>query len=250
MPVTTNAAPFVKDSAPPLFVALKLVTTFEPFKVSPPTEFVVSNAPLIKPAPLSVNAPLDVSETLFAPPAMLPVILIAPVLLTETAPVPACEMPVIVNGAAVFVNEITPVPLLAALKLATVLAFPNVVPVAELVVSNAPLIKPAPASLIAPSVPVKETLPAVLTLPAFNVTLRPATAEIAPVVLLTFASNKISLVVPVALNVTVPAPPAVTALPNVSVPLAFKVIAPVSVLITPLVVRAPVLLTITFPPPV
>ena len=122
-----------------ILVALKLETAFAPFNVSPPTEFVVNNAPLIKPEPLSPIVPLDVNETLLLPAAMEPVILIAPVLLTETAPVPVCEIPVIVNGAPVLINEMTPVPLLVPLKLVTVFAFPNVVPVTETVVSNAPL---------------------------------------------------------------------------------------------------------------
>jgi hypothetical protein len=79
-------------------------------------------------------------------------------------------MPVIFR-AGVFCKLITPVPVLVALKLVTVFAFPNVVPVAELVVNNAPLIRPAPASLITPAVPVKLTLPDVLMLPAFKITL-------------------------------------------------------------------------------
>jgi len=66
-----------------------------------------------------------------------------------------------------------------------------------------------------------------------------------------FALNNISLVPPVADNVTVPDPPAVTAAPNVCVPLDVKLIAPfAAVVIAPFVVNAPVLFTVTLPPPV
>ena len=130
-----------------------------------------------------------------------------PVLLTDTAPVPVCEIPVIVNGAAVFTKEITPAPLFEPLKLVTVFALPKVVPVAELVVSRPPFNKPAPASLMAPAVPVSEIPPVVFILPAFNVTLRPAVALTAPDVLPTLALKRISLVVPVADKVTLPVKP-------------------------------------------
>ena len=186
------------------------------------------------------------------PAATLPVMLMAPVLLIETSPAPVCKTPVTVNGAAVFTREMTPAPLLLALKLVTVLALVNVVPVAETVVSSAPLIKPAPASSIAPSVAVRETLPLVLRLPAFNVTFSPATAEIAPDVLPTLALTRISLLVPVALKVTLPEPFAVTVLPSVSVPpVAVNEILPLDpVLIAPFVVNAPVFVTATSPVPV
>ena len=42
---------------------------------------------------------------LFVPAAIPPVILTAPVLLTDTLPVPDCAIPVIVNGAPVFVEQ-------------------------------------------------------------------------------------------------------------------------------------------------
>ena len=181
---------------------------------------------------------------------MTPLVVNAPVFVTATSPVPVSLIPVTVKGAAVFVNEIPPVAFVA-LKLVTVLALDKVVPVAETVVSNAPLIKPAPASSIAPSVAVRETLPLVLMLPAFSVTLSPAEAEIAPVVLLTLALTRISLLVPVVPSVTVPEPLAVTVLPIVSVPVAANEILPLDpVLIAPLVVNAPALLTTTLPPPV
>jgi hypothetical protein len=254
MPVIVNGAAVFVNATLPLvvFVALKLETALAPFNVEPPTELVVNSAPLIKPAPLSVNAPLEVREILLLlPAAMLPVILIAPVLLTDTAPVPFCMMLVIVSGAAVSFNEMTPAPLFVALKLVTVFALPNVVPNAELVVSKPPIKKPAPASFTVPAVPVREIAPVVLRPPAFNIALRPAVALNAPDPLPTFALNKISLVAPVAAKVTKPEPFAITVLPNVSVPLAFSVMLPlVPVLIAPLVVSAPVLFTTMLPPPV
>jgi hypothetical protein len=172
---------------------------------------------------------------------MLPVILTAPVLFTLMLPVPVCDMPVIVSGA-MLVKEITPVPVLMAFKLAIKLLLLSVVPVAELDVSNAVLIMPAPASLIVPAA-IKPTLPVVAMVPAFKVMLRPAVALILPEVLPTFALTKISLLAPVAPRLTVPEPPAVTAAPIVSVPVAFKVMLPLAAVVTaPLVVKAPVLL--------
>ena len=87
-------------------------------------------------------------------------------------------------------------------------------------------------------------------LPPFKVILRPAVAVIIPDVLPTLALNKISLVAPVALSVTLPEPFAVTALPNVSVPpVAVNEILPFDpVVIAPLVVNAPLLVTTTLPP--
>ncbi len=253
MPVMVKGPAVLVKAILPLviFDALKIETALAPFKVSPPTELLVSvPVVLIKPAPLSAIVPLEVKPTLFAPPASVPVMLILPVLLTDTAPVPVCVMPVIANGAAVFTKEIKPVPLFVALKLVTVFALPKVVPVAELVVSRPPFNKPAPASLMAPAVPVSEMPPVVLIPPAFNVTLRPAVALIAPDVLPTLALKRISLVAPVADKVTPPLPPAVTALPSVSVPVLFKVMLPLlPVLIAPVVVNAPVLPTTILPPP-
>ncbi len=104
-------------------------------------------------------APDEVSATLlFAPAAMEPVMLMAPVLLTLTLPVPDCEIPVMVNGAAVLTNETAPPPVLVALNVETVFAFANAVPPTEEVVNVAPLMVPAPASLTTPFVPVKFTL--------------------------------------------------------------------------------------------
>ena len=73
-------------------------------------------------------------------------------------------MPVTVSVPAVFTRLTSPLPVLVALKLVTVLAVPSPVPAAELVVSSAPLIVPAPASLIAPAVAVRLTSPVVDTL--------------------------------------------------------------------------------------
>jgi hypothetical protein len=231
--------------------ALKLDTAFAPFRVSPPTELTVSSAPLIRSELLSATVLLEVSDTLLLlPAATLPMMLIAPVLLIETLPVPASLIPVTVKGAAVFVSEIPPLASVA-LKFVTVLALPKVVPIAEFVVSNAPLILFVLISLIAPAEAVRETLPLVLILPPFNVTLSPAVAEIAPAVLATLAPIRILLVAPVAVSVTLPEPPAVTVLLSVSVPPeAVNEIAPEAVLIAPLVVNAPVLATTTLPPPV
>ena len=253
IPLIVNVLAVLVNAISPLvaLVALKLLTAFAPFKVSLPAELVVSALPLINPAPLSIIELLEVRDTLLLPAAILPLMLTAPVLFTEISPVPLCEIPVIVSGAA-FVREMTPAPLFAALKLVTVFALPNVVPVAELVVSKAPLIRPASASSIAPAVAVRETLPLVLILPAFSVTLSPAEAEIAPDVLPTLALTRISLPVPVALKVTLPEPFAVTVLPSVSVPpVAVNEILPLDpVLIAPFVVNAPVFVTATSPVPV
>ena len=71
-------------------VALKLVTLLLFVNVVPPTDVVVSKAPEIIAAPDSLMVPVEVKVTLLlAPAAMLPVMLIAPVLLTLTLPLPA-----------------------------------------------------------------------------------------------------------------------------------------------------------------
>ena len=156
----------------------------------------------------------------------------------------------IVSVDALFVSDILPLAALIALKLVTIFVFVNAVPPTEFVVSNAPVKVPTPSSDTVPP-PVNEILPLVLMLPAFNATLRPAVAAIVPVVLPTFVLKSISLDTPVADNVTPPEPPAVTVLPNVSVPLAFKVMLPfAAVLIAPIIVMPPVLLMTIFPPPV
>ena len=71
----------------------------------------------------------------------------------------------------------------------------------------------------------------------------------APDVLLTLELINTSFVLPVEFKVTVPEPPAVTVLPTVKVPVvAVKLTVPfAAVLMAPLVVSAPVLLTVTFP---
>jgi hypothetical protein len=173
-PVMVNAVPLVNERAPPpVLVALKLPTTFAPFNVSPPTEFVVNKPPLTKPEPLSDIVPLEVRLiALPVPAATLPVILKIPVLLTVTVPpVLVCVMPVTFNVLTELVKEITPVPLFVALKLLTPFTLPNVVLVPETVVNKAPLIVPAPPSFTVAAVPVKLTLPVVLILPAFKITL-------------------------------------------------------------------------------
>jgi hypothetical protein len=232
-------------------VALKPATAFAPFSVSPPTELTVSRLPLIRPGLLSETVLFEVSDTLLLlPAATLPIMLIAPVLLIETLPVPVSLIPVTVRGAAVFVREIPP-PASVALKCVTVLALPKLVPAPEFVVSNAPLIVFVLISLSAPAAAVRETLPLVLILPPFRVRVSPAVAVITPEVLLTVAPTRMLLAAPVAVSVTVPEPPAVTVLPSVSVPpVAVNEMVPASVLIVPLVVNAPVLATTTLPPPV
>src|ERR1700722_20306316 len=182
IPVIVNAALFVSDNAPPpVLVALKLEITFvpAPLNVSPPTEFKVrSPVVLINPETvLSEIVPPEVNVILLAPEATEPVMTILPAaleLVTETAPVPVCDMPVIVKGDAVtLLSEIIPTPLFVALKLVTVLFEPRIVPVAELVVSKAPLIIPplcvrAPVfevNVIAP--PPLCVMPVILSEPAF-----------------------------------------------------------------------------------
>jgi hypothetical protein len=118
---------------------------------------VVKLAPLIKPEPLSAKVDVEVKPMLFAPAAILSVILIAPVLFTLMLPVPSCEIPVIVNGAAVLIREMLPMPVLVALKLVTTFALFKVVPIAELVVNKPPVINAVLASANAP-LEVKETL--------------------------------------------------------------------------------------------
>src|SRR5665811_2063308 len=90
---------------------------------------------------------------------------------------------------------------------------------------------------------------------ALSEMLLPAVAEMLPDVLPTLALIKMSLLAPVVFSVTVPVPSAVTALPRVSVPpVAVNEIEPfepaATVLIAPLVVNAPVLVTLILPPPV
>jgi hypothetical protein len=255
IPVTINVPVelFVKSISPLVaLVALKPVTVLALFNVVPPTELVVRNAPLIRAEPLSAIAPLDVSDTLLAlPAATLPIMLIAPLLLIETFPVPASLIPATVKSAAVFASDIPPFASVA-LKLVTVLALFKVVPVSETVASNPPLIKFVLISLIAPAAAVRETLPPVLILPPFKVTLSPAVAEIAPEVLATFAPIRILLLAPVALSMTLPEPLALTVLPMVSVPpVAVNEILPFNpVLIAPPVLNAPLFVTLISPVPV
>ncbi len=164
IPVIVNADPFVRDNAPPpVFVSLKLDIRFAPPNVSPPTETLVSvPVVLIKPAPLSAIVPLEFKPILLAAPAIVPVIPILPVLFTETAPVPVCEMPEIVK-AAPFVSDNAPPLVFVALKVETTFAPPKVSPPTETLVSvPVVLIKPAPLSTIVPL----EFKPTLLAAPA------------------------------------------------------------------------------------
>src|SRR5512132_998414 len=117
----------------------------------------------------------------------------------------------------------SPLVVLVALKLPTAFAPPRVVPVVELVVSS-PLVASDPVCVIAV----------------------PAVALIAPEVLLTAPFT--AKLPAVAVRFTAPEPPAVTAAPIVSFVLAVRLMLPLAaVVIGPLVVIAPVLLTITSP---
>jgi hypothetical protein len=251
MPVMVNAPVFVNWTSPlVVLLALKLDVAFAPFNVSPPTELTVKRLPLIKPDEPSETAPVEVKVTLFVLPALtLPVMLIAPVLLIATLPVPVSLIPLTTNEAAVFTREIPPLASVA-LKLVTVLALPKLVPNAETVVRAAPLIKLLLISLIAPLVAVRETLPLVLRLPPFRLTLRPAAIEMRPDVLSTLALTRMSLPAPVALKLTLPVPSAMTVLPSVSVPVEVREIEPLEpVLIAPLLPKVPVLPITILPPP-
>ena len=136
-------------------------------------------------------------------------------------------MPVIrsVEGSEVFTKAISPLRLLVALKLVTVLALFRVVPVLELVVNKAPfsvLVVTELTAEIAPVVLVSEILPLVLSAPPFKVILRPAVRKRLPELLPRSALTRMSLEPPVAAKVMLPEPPVEIVLPMVSVPLAFS----------------------------
>jgi hypothetical protein len=104
----------------------------------PPEELVVRSELFTRPEPVSEIVELAVK--LLVPELTVlsvPLREIAPVLLIIMLPV-FCEMPVMVKGAAVFVSEILPAPVLVALKLLIVLAEPSVVPPTELVIKVGP----------------------------------------------------------------------------------------------------------------
>ena len=184
------------------------------------------------PAPPAVTAPPIVSVPVavrLMPPlaavATAPVVVSGPMLLTLMPP-PFSLMPVIVSGLAVSLRLIAPLVVFVALKLPTVLAPFRAWPLMELVVSR-PLVPnaPLPDSVIAP----------------------PAVASIAPDALLTAALTSRSP--PVESSVTVPAPPAVTTPPIVSVAVAVRLMPPLAAVVTaPVVVSGPVLLTLMPPP--
>jgi hypothetical protein len=213
MPVIVNgAAVLISEMLPiPVFVALKLVTTFALFNVVPVAEVVVSKPPVIDAVVVSAIAPLELKETLLVPAARLPVTFKLPVLLTDTVPVPVCEMPVIDNGAAVLINAMLPMPVLVALKLVTTFALFKVVPVAELVVNKPPVINAVLASANAP-LEVKETLfvpaailPVTFTLPVLLTVTVPVPVWLIPLIA-RGAAVLIKLIAPpllVALNVLI-----------------------------------------------
>src|SRR5450631_4196238 len=117
-----------------------------------------------------------------------------------------------------------------ALKLPTVFALVSVVPLSELVVSRP----------VVPKVPVPEIVPLEL-------------AVIAPEVLPTAAFTTMLLGPTLVVRLTVREPPAITAAPIVSPPagpFANRTILPLAaVVMAPLVVRFPTLVTDTLPPP-
>jgi hypothetical protein len=239
----------------PAVKLLKLLLAL--FKIVPPTDVTDNNLPVMEPTLLvpSSTVPVEVKVTLLVLPAFnAPVTVMLPALFTVTSPEPVCETPVTANEAMLFFKLIMPLPLLVALKLETLFTtLFNAVPVAELVVSKPPVIKPAAASLIAAPA-VKFTPPVVVILPAFIRTLPVAFALIKPDVLLAVALKRMSLLVPVVLNAMPPEPVTVIALPMVSKPLEIKVTAPPSVVIGAVLVvnvlLAPVLVTATTPLPV
>jgi hypothetical protein len=157
-----------------------------PNKFIPVEEDVVNSPLVILIDEASVIAPVAVKFNAFAAAFAVPLIAILPVVLVmDTAPVPVWLMPVTDKFAVESFKVITPVPELVPLKLVTVLVFPNVVPVAELVVSNPPEIKPTPASLILPASPFKLMPPVVDSPPALKIRLVPAVKVTAPLPLLT-----------------------------------------------------------------
>ena len=227
MPLTINAEPLVNVISPlVVFVAAKPKILLLLFRPVPPTDDVVKAFPLIAPAVWPIVL-VDVKLMLLAPTTRLPFNVIAPVLLIETSPVPLCVIAPVVN-ANPFVSEITPIPVFVAANPVTVFALFNVVPIAEVVVNKPPFNKPPVASLTVPAVPVKVIPPVVLNVAPVKVTLRPAIADKAPEALLIFAFAKISLVAPVAVKETVPAPAALQLLL--------------------LIVKVPALVTATLPP--
>jgi hypothetical protein len=184
-----KAEPFVKEITPvPLLVAAKPVTVFAFVNAVPVAELVVSKPPFNKPpvaslivpavpvkliaplvlmvAPVSVmllpavtdNAPevLEIpaltNTLLVLPVAVRPTVpiplaltvfatVIVPALVTETLPPPVSEIVFNVN-AALFTKAILPLVVLVAVKLAILFAPFNVVPPTEEVVNPLPLIKP------------------------------------------------------------------------------------------------------------
>src|SRR6185437_15240280 len=272
-----SAAPFVRLTLPPVvFVALKLLTTFAPPSVVPPTELVVSvPVVLISPEPFSEIAPVSVSVTFPAPALTVPVIVVPPALFTATVPPPVWLIPVVVS-AAPFVRLMLPLVVFVALKLLTRFAPPRIASPTELVVRvPVVLINPEPLSEIA-QVSVSVTFPApALTVPVivvppalFTATVPPP-AWLIPVIVSAapFFRVTLPLVVFVALKLlTRFAPPRIASptelvvrVPVVLInPEPLSEIAPVSVNVTfpapaltvPVIVVPPALFTATVPPPV
>ena len=191
--------------------------------------------------------PEDVKLIAFALAARFAPRVNAPVLLIVTAPVPLCVITPVVN-AAPLVKEIIPVPLLVAAKPETLFAFVNVVPKAELVVSNPPPVnKPPVPSVIAPAVPVSVMPPVDDIVAPVTVTLRPASAVNKPEPLVTLLFTNTSLVVPFAVNVIVPVVAAFIRPLTVNVPALVIPILPPPVSLIALVVNAALLFSVILP---
>ncbi len=193
------------------------------------------------PVPPAVTAAPMVSVPLVAVRPMLPlaaaVVVIAPevvrlpVLVTltfEPDAVPDCVIPVTVSVVSVLVRLMAPLVELVAVKLPTVFAPPNVVPVAELVVKR-PVVLKEPVSVMLPA-EVTVMLPDPVPTALFTAML-PDPVLVSPIV---------SVVVPVTAATTVNVP--VVAVRLMALPAVLSATVPE-------VVRLPVLFTVT-PPPV
>ena len=218
MPMTLSVASLLTrvTSPPVVLVAVKTPTVLTSLRSAPPTELVLS-VPLVctTPASDSVMRRCWVSVTFPEPVAMLPVMLIAPVLCTVMAPAPVSLIAPVVNGWP-FVKLILPA-LSLAVKLLTMFVLVSVVPPADCVVSRPLMVLPACSLTVPP--PSRLTLPVVDTLPAASVMLPLALAVMTPEPLVTLASTITSLPTPVVVSVTVPEPLADTVPLNVAVPL-------------------------------
>ena len=126
--------------------------------------FELTFAPIVN----TLLVPLAIKSIVPPSVEIAPLVVMLPVLVTETLPEPFSSMLVIVSVVAVLMREILPVLLFEAVKEVTVFAPPKVVPVTEEVVSKLPL-KVPPDSVIEPVVEVKLiALPVVDTTPVIE----------------------------------------------------------------------------------